>query len=238
VNTGIKTQILSGLEHQRAIHDEVLMNLSVTHPVGPQLSRLLLQLSCAFVEFIITALDNVWSEYLSIVGDIQPDEAFLVFCASMRRIFREFRKVCQHDATAIQRGSVAQRVGTNWWYALQTHWKMAEFLQVGFNQHTAITPVFTAHLDRHRVSKTSFATLETCVQKVKTDMAAIQTSVNHLNGTRVTVEDASLFLDCNRERVTTLHKKRESKQQRSCSTITRNIQQPTEPLETSVQRTG
>jgi hypothetical protein len=61
VNTGVKTQILSGLEHQRAIHDEVLTNLSFTHPVGAQLGRLLLQRSCAFVEFMITALDKVWS---------------------------------------------------------------------------------------------------------------------------------------------------------------------------------
>jgi hypothetical protein len=37
VNTGAKTHILSGLEHQRAIHDEVLTNLAVTHPVGAQL---------------------------------------------------------------------------------------------------------------------------------------------------------------------------------------------------------
>jgi hypothetical protein len=36
VNAGVKTQILSGLEHQRAIHDEVLTNLAVTHPVGNQ----------------------------------------------------------------------------------------------------------------------------------------------------------------------------------------------------------
>jgi hypothetical protein len=131
VNTGVKTQILSGLEHHRAIHDEVLTNLLVTHPVGAHLGRLLLQRSCAFVEFMITALDNVWSEYLSRGGYIQPDEAFLMFCAIMRHIFREFRKVRQHSAAAIQQGSVAQRVGTTWWYVLQTHQQMAEFLQVG-----------------------------------------------------------------------------------------------------------
>jgi hypothetical protein len=61
---------------------------------------------------------------------------------------------------------------------------MAEFLQIGFKQHPAITPVFTAHLDCHRVSKTSFATLETSVRKVKTDMAAMQTTVNRVYGAR------------------------------------------------------
>jgi hypothetical protein len=44
VSTGVKTQILSGLEHQHEILDEVLTNMSVTHPVGAQLGRLLLQL--------------------------------------------------------------------------------------------------------------------------------------------------------------------------------------------------
>jgi hypothetical protein len=37
VHTGVNTQILSGLEHQRAIHDLVLTNLAVAHPVGAQL---------------------------------------------------------------------------------------------------------------------------------------------------------------------------------------------------------
>jgi hypothetical protein len=107
-----------------------------------------------------------------------------MFCAIMRHILRELRKFRQHGAAANQKGSVAQRIGTTWWYVLQTHRKMAEFLQVGFNKHPAITPVFTAHLDCHPVSKTSFATLETSVRKVKMDMAAIQTSVNRLNGAR------------------------------------------------------
>jgi hypothetical protein len=61
---------------------------------------------------------------------------------------------------------------------------MDEFLQVGFKQHPAITPIFTAHLDHHRVSKTSFTTLETTMRKVSTDMAATHTSVNRLNGAR------------------------------------------------------
>jgi hypothetical protein len=85
VNTGVKTQILSGLEHQREIHDEVLTNMSVTHLVSAQLGRLLLQRSCAFVEFMSTALDNVWSEYLSRGAYIQPAEAFLMFCAIMQQ---------------------------------------------------------------------------------------------------------------------------------------------------------
>jgi hypothetical protein len=133
---------------------------------------------------MITALDNVWSEYLLRSGDIQPADAFLMFCAIMRHIFREFRKVRQHGAAVIQQVSVAQRVGTSWWYVLQTHLKISEFFQIGFKQHPAITPVFTAHLDRHWVSKTSFATLETSARKVKTYMAEMQTSVNRLNGAR------------------------------------------------------
>jgi hypothetical protein len=55
----------------------------------------------------------------------------------------------------------------------------------------------------------------------------------------VTVESATELLGCNRERDTTLYKKRESKQQRRGGrTMSMNFQQPTEPSETSVQRTG
>jgi hypothetical protein len=122
--------------------------------------------------------------YLSRGGNIQPAEAFLVLCAIMRQIFREFRQFQQHGAAANQQVSVVQRVGTTWWYVLQIHRKMAELLQIGFLQHPTITPVFTANLDRHRVSKTSFATPETSVPKVKLDMATMQTSVNRLNGAR------------------------------------------------------
>jgi hypothetical protein len=145
VNTDVKTHILSGLEHQRDIHDEVLTNLAVSHPVGAQLGRLLLQRSCAFVEFMITALGNVWSEYLSRGGDIQPADAFLMFCEIMRQIFREFRKVRQHGATEIQQVSVDQRVGTTWWYVLRTHREMAEFLQIGFKQHPPSHP-YSQHI--------------------------------------------------------------------------------------------
>jgi hypothetical protein len=107
-----------------------------------------------------------------------------MFCAIMRQIFRDFWKVRQHGAAAIQQVSVDQRVGTTWWHVFQTDRKMAEFLHIGFKQHPTITPVFTAHLNRNRVSKTSFATLETSVCKVNSDMAAMQTSVNRLNGAR------------------------------------------------------
>jgi hypothetical protein len=144
VKTGVNTHILSGLEHQCEILDEVLKNLLFT-----------------FVEFMTTTLNNVWSEYLARGGGIQPAEAFLVFCAIMQHVFREFRNFRQHGTAAIQQGSVAQRVSNTWWYVLQTHQKMAEFMQVGLKQHPAITPVFTSHLYLHRVSKTSFTTLET-----------------------------------------------------------------------------
>jgi hypothetical protein len=63
--------------------------------------------------------------------------------------------------------------------------KMEEIYQVGFKQHPAIMSCFTAHLDRYWVSKTSFATLETAVRKVKTNMMALQTYASRLNGARV-----------------------------------------------------
>jgi hypothetical protein len=93
VMTGVKPHIISGLEYQRDIHEELLTNLVVTHPMGAQLGRILLQRSYAFIEFMITALDNVCSQYVVRGGDIRLAEAFLMFCAIMRQIFHDFRKV-------------------------------------------------------------------------------------------------------------------------------------------------
>jgi hypothetical protein len=86
--TGVNPHILIGLEYQHAIHDEVLTILSLMHSIGAQLGLILLQRYCAFVEFMITALDNVWSEYPARGDDIQPAGTFLMFCAIMRQIFR------------------------------------------------------------------------------------------------------------------------------------------------------
>jgi hypothetical protein len=82
VNTGIKTHILSGLEHERAIHDEVLTNLSVTHPVGAQLGRLLLQLSCALVEFMVTDLDFFGQNTCQEEGIFNPLRHYSCFAPS------------------------------------------------------------------------------------------------------------------------------------------------------------
>jgi hypothetical protein len=84
-----------------------------------------------------------------------PAEAFSVFCAILIQVHMEFRKARQHVAATIQQLSEVQRIGATWWYILQTHRKMDEFLEIGFKQHPAIIPVFAAHLDRHRVSKTT-----------------------------------------------------------------------------------
>jgi hypothetical protein len=73
-------------------------------------------------------------------------------------------------------------MGIKGWYVLLIHRKVKQFLRVVFKPNKAIKPVFTDHSDHHYVSKTSFPMLETTARKVKTDMAAMQTSVNRVNG--------------------------------------------------------
>jgi hypothetical protein len=108
----------------------------------------------------------------------------MIFCAILHQFHREFRKVQKHDAAAIQQGSDSQRVGVMWRYVLQTHRKMDEFLDISFKQHPSITPACTAHLDRFRVSHTSFDVLDTSVKRLKTDFTTLQLALNHLNGAR------------------------------------------------------
>jgi hypothetical protein len=61
---------------------------------------------------------------------------------------------------------------------------MCELLEIGFKQHPVIISVFTAHLNRHLVSKTTFVTLESLIKRIKSNMAVIQTTVNRLKGAR------------------------------------------------------
>jgi hypothetical protein len=133
---------------------------------------------------LMTTMDNIWTEYQARYEEMMSAETFSVFCAILRQVHMEFRKVRQHGSAVIQQGSKTQRIGATWWYVLQTHCEMDELLEIGFKQHPAVIPVFKSYLDRQWVSKTTFATLETLVKRIKYDMAVIQTTVNRLNCAR------------------------------------------------------
>jgi hypothetical protein len=142
----------------------------------------LLQRSVDFATLLLGMIDTMWNEYASRSGEIQPTEAWLVICAVVRQLFREFRNV-RRPGAAVVPGS-ASSIGTTWWYVLQTHRIMDEFAAVDIRRHHAIIPVFTSHLDRHRVTKSSHASLVQQVKKLETLVGTLSTSVNKLNGAR------------------------------------------------------
>jgi hypothetical protein len=185
IMTGVKPRILEGIYNHRAVYDTILDNLGYTHPDGADMECKLLYRSCNFVEIMITAMDTIWSESQARYDEATPPEAFIICWAILQQVHCEFRKVRQCGAAAIQKGSESQHIGATWWHVLQTHRKMDEFLDIFFKQHPYITPVFTTHLDRFRVSPTSFNVTGTSVKRLKTDLPTLQTAVNHLNGARV-----------------------------------------------------
>jgi hypothetical protein len=75
-------------------------------------------------------------------------------------------------------------IGTIWWYVLQTHRIMDEFMAKDIRRHPSIIPVFTAHLDRHRVTLSTHASLVSQVKKLDTAVASVTATVNRLNGAR------------------------------------------------------
>jgi hypothetical protein len=115
-------------------------------------------------------------------GEIQPTEAWLIICAVVRQLFREFRNV-RRPGAAVVPGS-ATSIGTTWWYVLQTHRVMDEFAAVDIRRHYSIIPVFTSHLDRHRVTKSTHATLVSQVKKIEGVVSTLNTTINRLNGAR------------------------------------------------------
>jgi hypothetical protein len=182
IPTGIKPRILEGLATQRAIYEEAIRELAYTHPVGAAMASQLLQRSYDFAIMLLGLIDTMWNEYMSRSGEITPAEAWLVICAVIRQLFREFRSVRRPGAAVIP--GTPNSVGTMWWYVLQTHRIMDEFAAVQIRRHHSIIPVFTSHLDRHRVTKSTHSALASQVKKIDATLTSVQATVNRLAGAR------------------------------------------------------
>jgi hypothetical protein len=101
----------------------------------------------------------------------------------VRQIFRELRKVRQKGAGAFNY-SATRVVGQSWLYVLQTHLKMVEFMSTEFRRHPAIMHVFTSHLDRFRITKSSHNALKASHKVIKSQVGVLDDSVKRLQGSR------------------------------------------------------
>jgi hypothetical protein len=143
---------------------------------------------------MVTVLDNILSEKLARHDDTPSGGVHDFLCHPPPRASGILQGPRKYGAAAIQQSSYAQRIGATWWYVLQTHSKMDKFLEMGFKQHPYIAPVFTAHLDRYRVSRATFGGLETQVEKLKTWLTTLSTAVNRLNGARGNLNNCNVTL--------------------------------------------
>jgi hypothetical protein len=182
IPTGIKQQIVEGLDTQMAVYDEAIRVLEYTHPEGAAVATKMLQRSFDCAIIVLNLVDTMWSEYLGRSGEVGKEEAWIVISAVIRQFFREFRGV-RRPGAAIIPGS-ANSIGATWWYVLQTHRLMDEFTAAGIRRHPSIIPVFTAHLDRNRVTLTTHASLAEKVKRMEAAVSAVTASVNKLNGAR------------------------------------------------------
>jgi cell division protein FtsB len=182
VTTGVKARIEEGLSTQTAACEEAIRELAYTHPVGAAMASRMLQRSCAFAAKLLGLMETMWNECSGRSGEVQPSEAWLVICAMVRQLFRELRDV-RRPGAAVTPGSSAS-IGTIWWHVLQTHRLMDEFMAKDIRRHPSIIPVFTAHLDRHRVTLSTHATLVAQVKRIETAVGVVTASVNRLNGAR------------------------------------------------------
>ena len=182
MSTGIKPQIMDGLITQRSVYQEAIRELGHSHPVGAAMANKLLQRSYDFAIKMLGMIDTMWTEYSSRSGEIQGHEAWIVISGVVRQLFRELRVVRRPGAAAIPGSSSS--IGSTWWHVLQTHRIMDEFDAVDIRRHHSILPVFTSHLDRYRVTKTTHAGLVTQVKKIDTLLTAVSAKVERINGTR------------------------------------------------------
>jgi hypothetical protein len=179
---GVKPQIMDGLITQKAVYGEAIRELSYTHPVGAAIAKALLNRSYDFGIKILNTIDNMSTEYRSRGGEITLEEEWVVISGVIRQMFREFRTVRRAGAAAAP-GSPGS-IGATWWYVLQTHRIMDEFDKVDIRKHPSIIPVFTSHLDRYRVTKTTHAALASQVKKLDTLLSSVSSKVDKINGAR------------------------------------------------------
>jgi hypothetical protein len=182
IATGIKPRILEGLETQKAVYEEAIRELAYTHAAGAAMTSQLLQRSMDFATALLGMIDTMWNEYSSRSTEIQPSEAWQIICAVVRQLFREFRNVRRPGAGVVP-GSTSS-IGVTWWYVLQTHRIMDEFTAVNIRRHHSIIPVFTSHLDQHRVTKSTHHALASQVKRIDTLLTTVNATVNRLNGAR------------------------------------------------------
>ena len=182
IPTGIKPRILEGLGTQMDVYAEAIRDLTFSHPVRAAMAKLLLQRSYDFAILPFGLINTMWTEYSGRSGEVSKDEAWLIIWALVRQLFREFSTLRRPGAAVTS--TSAPCVGTTWWYVLQTHRIMDEFTATGIRRHPSLIPVFTAHLDRNRVTTTTHASLVDKVRKVDIAVAAVTAAVNRLNGAR------------------------------------------------------
>jgi hypothetical protein len=182
VTTGVRARIEEGLSTQTAVYEEAIRELAYSHPVGAAMASKMLQRSGSCATKLLGLMETMWNEYSGRSGEVLPSEAWLMICAVVRQFFRELRDV-RRPGAAVTPGSSAS-IGTIWWYVLQTHRVMDEFIAKDIRRHPSIIPVFTAHLDRHRVTVSTHATLAAQVKRMETTVNTVSAAVKRLDGAR------------------------------------------------------
>jgi hypothetical protein len=186
--SGVNHQIEEGLKAQINFYQgaikEVSYTLHVTHytyPTAATIATTMLDISVKLCDAILITIDTMTTEHAARRG--KPDESWLQICAIVHQVFRELRKVLKKGAGSFN-SSATRVVGHSWWYVLQTHLQIAEFSATEFRRYSDITPVFTIHLNRFRVTKSVHTALKTSYKVLKTQVRVLDASVKRLQDAR------------------------------------------------------
>jgi hypothetical protein len=179
---GVKPIIEEGLKTQINFYQGTVEEVGYTHPAAA-IATTMLDISVKFCDTIFILIDKMKTKHAARRGEVKPEESWLQICSIVRHIFRELIKVRQKGDRAFN-SSATRVVDQSWWYVLQTHLKMAEFMSTKFRRHPAITPVFTSHLDRFRVTKSAHSALEASHKVLKYQVVVLDASVKRVQGSR------------------------------------------------------
>jgi hypothetical protein len=176
---GVKPLLEEGLQIQINFYQGVIDEVRYTHPAAVAIATTMLDISVNFGDIILILIDKMTTDHAERRGEVKLEESWLQICSIVRQLFRELCKVRQKGSGAFN-SSATQVVGQSWWYVLQTHLKMAEFMSTEFWRHPAIT----SHIDRFLITKSAHSALEASHKVLKSQVGVLDASVNRFQGSR------------------------------------------------------
>ena len=164
-HTGVRPQISSSLENQRAKLSMAAETALGGHPKALQVALAMINASHNFWESLSNFIDRFYKQLLTNAYGTSAtasgeEECWKLIMTMVRTMLRALRKERVIAESAQSMSDVTQRVGLYLWASLQAHRVMKEYLNAEFKNHPEVSPSVTYFLFEHRAPTAWVKTLQ------------------------------------------------------------------------------